>query len=110
MKKYINSVIATVMFYASSTYAALPTAVTSTNADKGDYIAMGRELSKSGIELVAQLIGAGILIAVAAAGIKSFWDVRKGKAEWTDLTGVVVGGLAVAAFGLVLLTQAEKIL
>ncbi|MDF9399130.1 TIGR03745 family integrating conjugative element membrane protein [Vibrio sp. 1180_3] len=110
MKKIKQKILLGAILFTEQVYAKLPTSAPSQGADKGDYIEMGREFSKSGIELVAQIFGAGLLIAVAAAMVKTFWEIHKGKKEWADLTGVAVGGLAVAVVGIVLLTQAEKIL
>ncbi|QFT13405.1 DUF2976 domain-containing protein [Vibrio sp. THAF190c] len=95
--------------YSVDALSALPTAKTSTGAQQGDYIAMGRETATDGVVLFAQIVGALILVGYVGALGKTYWDVTKEKKEWSDFISVGVSGGIVAVIGMILLTMAEQI-
>lgn len=109
MKKVINKWATLCAFVAVNVEAKLPTAKTSDGANKGDYIAMGRETAGDGIILTSQIVGALLLMGVVGALGKTYWDITKQNKEWSDFISVGVGGGIVGVIGMILLTMAEQI-
>lgn len=98
-------------FFSSHALAnkGLPKAKDSSAASDGDYIAMTRETAGDGITLGAQLVGAALLITVAAILIKTLWGISQDKKEWSDLGSLGAGSGVVSVIGIILLTMAEDI-
>lgn len=112
LKKTHAAYYALGVFFSSHALAAnkgLPKAKDNTVSSDGDYIALTRETAGDGITLGAQIVGAALLITVAAILIKTLWGISKDKKEWSDLGSVGAGGAFVSVVGIILLTMAEDI-
>ena len=88
--------------------AGLPSVSENSNANKGDYIAMGSSATKSLIAYTVQAVGAFMLIGVAWMGVSTLMDVHNGKKTWTDVGKSIVAGVGLLFIGFILLTQASS--